>query len=220
MDAMNTVLQLEEFASRRQGLADENRILVSLSIKPGEIVTMGGPSGSGKTLLLRAIADLDPSVGRAVLEGKEREEYSGPAWRRGVRFLATESAWWAARVGDHFITPPTDDDLAALRLTSKVFTQEVSGLSTGERQRLALLRGLNPEPRVLLLDEPTASLDYDTTLLLETLVREQAQSLGFGVLWVCHDLAQRVRIADRAFQVSEGRLCELNGQDREWLSSH
>ncbi len=201
---MATILELERFASRRHDLSDAPLSRVTLEIRAGEIVTLSGPSGCGKTLLLRAIADLDPATGTAVLDGKQRDQYSGPEWRRRVGFVATESAWWETCVGDHFSTPPGSGDIAALALSTAILGREVADLSTGERQRLALLRSLANQPRVMLLDEPTASLDYDTTLRLEVMVRDYVASSQCGVLWVCHDLNQRRRVADRALAVIGG----------------
>jgi ABC-type iron transport system FetAB ATPase subunit len=78
-----------------------------LGVSAGEIVTLRGASGSGKTLLLRAIADLDPHEGEAFLGGVARSAMSGPEWRRRVRFVAAEAAWWADGVGEHFRAPDT-----------------------------------------------------------------------------------------------------------------
>ncbi len=217
---MNSILEIERFASRQHGLGNVPLSAVTLAIGAGELVTLSGPSGCGKTLLLRAIADLDPSIGTAMLDGKHRDQYSGPEWRRRVGFVATESAWWTARVGDHFPTPPAGDDLSALGLSAVVLTQDVSGLSTGERQRLALLRSLGNRPRIILLDEPTASLDHESTLCLEALVRAYITSTRCGVLWVCHDLTQRQRIADRAFQVDDGALRQVDKTEPKWVLSH
>lgn len=218
--AVITILKIERFASRRHDLADVPLSSVTLEIHAGEVVTLSGPSGCGKTLLLRAIADLDPSTGTAVLDGKHRDRYGGPEWRRRVGFVATESAWWTARVGDHFTTPPASDDLSALGFNANVLAREVSVLSTGERQRLALLRSLGNRPRIILLDEPTASLDHETTLRLEALVRAHIESSNSGVLWVCHDRQQRRRIADRAFQVHGGALHSVDKAEPQWVLSH
>lgn len=217
---MMTILEIDRFASRRHALADAPLSSISLEIRAGEIVTLSGPSGCGKTLLLRAIADLDPSTGTAALDGKHSDQYSGPDWRRCVGYVATESAWWTARVGDHFTVPPAGDDLSALGFSAAVLAREVSDLSTGERQRLALLRTLGNRPRIILLDEPTASLDHETTLRLEGLVRAYVESSNCGALWVCHDINQRQRIADRAFQVHGGMLHPVDKSQSPWVSSH
>ena len=74
----------------------------SLWLSGGECIAIRGPSGGGKTLLLRAIADLDPSDGVVCLEGRDRTTMSGPEWRRLVGYLPAEPGWWADTVGEHF----------------------------------------------------------------------------------------------------------------------
>ncbi len=215
---MTTVLELEKFAARRAG-ADSTAV-VSMAVSAGEVVSLSGPSGCGKTLFLRAVADLDPCVGRALLDRLERRLYTGPEWRRRVAYVATESAWWSARAGDHFATSPDVDMLAQLGLAETILKQNTSRLSTGERQRLALLRSLSTEPRVLLLDEPTASLDRESALRMESLVRRWVRASATAVLWVCHDRNQRARIADRAFEFHDNTLRDIPRPERSWASSH
>jgi ABC-type lipoprotein export system ATPase subunit len=83
----------------------------------------------------------------------------------------------------------------------------VARLSTGERQRLALLRALGPENRVLLLDEPTSGLDAENTGLVEALLRGRL-SLGTAILLVTHDPEQATRMASRHLEVRGGQLVE------------
>lgn len=78
----------------------------SFSLSAGECIAIRGPSGGGKTLLLRAIADLDPSEGIVYLEGHDRTTMSGPEWRRLVGYLPAEPGWWADTVGEHFTDWP------------------------------------------------------------------------------------------------------------------
>ena len=80
-------------------------------------------------------------------------------------------------------------------------------LSTGERQRLALLRAMERSPKVLLLDEPTGPLDEEATAAVEAMLREK-QGNGLAILWVTHDRRQAERIADRRFYIDRGRLRE------------
>ena len=76
--------------------------VLSFEVAAQECLAVEGPSGSGKTRLLRAIADLDPSEGYMFLEGIERRELAGPAWRRRVRYASAEPAWWDATARRHF----------------------------------------------------------------------------------------------------------------------
>ena len=171
---------------------------ISMNIDSGGCLALSGPSGSGKTLLLRALADLDPHEGGVLLDGSSQEACSGPEWRRKVAYLPAESAWWADRVGDHFEVTAAElrSDLELFALDPDCFDWQVDRLSSGERQRLALLRLLSIQPRALLLDEPTANLDRDSTAAVEERIAHFRRETGAAVLWVSHDADQRGRVAD------------------------
>ena len=181
---------------------------VSFAVQAGECVAMMGGSGSGKTLLLRAIADLDPAAGQLFLEGAERTEMTGPAWRQAVRYVPAEAGWWADTVGAHFPDDARragrrDRVLDSLGLNPDILTTSIARASTGERQRLGLARALLDEPKVLLLDEPTASLDPTSAALVEEVVRYQLL-LSRCVVLVTHDLAQAQRLARKLIRLENG----------------
>lgn len=177
----------------------------SFSAERGECVALSGPSGCGKTLLLRALADLDPSEGDVRLDGESRNDFAAPEWRRQVGWLPAESAWWFDRVGDHFSKVRTEcfQCLEKLGFEEDVLDWRVERLSTGERQRLALFRLLLNEPKVLLLDEPTAALDVSNVRKVEALIFNVRKTTGAAVLWVSHDPEQIVRVADRHLELWE-----------------
>lgn len=186
---------------RRPGLGP-----IDLSLAAGECVALSGPSGAGKSLLLRAIADLDPSDGAVSLDGTARESVAAPAWRRRVTYVAAESAWWADRVGAHFADAAAAHPIVqGLGLPAAALDWPVARLSTGERQRLALARALALAPPVLLLDEPTAALDPEATAAVETALRDRLDN-GCAILMVTHDAAQAGRLAGRRFRVADGKL--------------
>ena len=182
---------------------------VALTLAAGECVALSGPSGSGKTVLLRALADLDPNQGVVTLEGAARERFAPAQWRHEVALVPAEPAWWEARVGEHFPAPPPVP-LSRLGLPEEALDWEVARCSSGERQRLAILRALAMKPRVLLLDEATANLDAANRGRVEDLI-EDFRRAGGGVLWVTHDEEQAARIAQRRLWVHEGRLQEAPG---------
>ena len=179
----------------------------SLQIAPGECLSLQGPSGSGKSLLLRAIADLDPHQGRVLLDDIDSNSIPAPQWRRQVALLPVESQWWLDEVGAHF---PSDDCpwLVPLGFTVETMQWQVSRLSSGEKQRLALARALMNQPRVLLLDEPTASLDSQAVTALEQVVADYRQQTGAAVLWVSHDAKQAQRVGDRVAQLTATEINE------------
>ena len=175
---------------------------ISFEVAAHECLAVEGPSGSGKTRLLRAIADLEASEGYVYLEGAERREVSGPEWRRRVRYASAEPGWWGANAREHF--PPTaklDRLLSAVGLESAVLDRPISELSTGERQRLGLVRAIADEPRVLLLDEPTSALDAQAAALAEELIKFQILA-GRLVILVSHNPQQIVRLAHNRLLLS------------------
>ena len=172
---------------------------VSFDLQDGECAALQGPSGVGKTLLLRSIADLDPNEGTVKLDGTLREAMPAPTWRKRVTYLAAEPGWWSDIVQEHFSA--WDD---ALPLVMRLGLPEDCGpwpiqrLSTGERQRLGLVRGLMLRSRVLLLDEPTSALDPSSAAVVEALIAERVAD-GTSVIWSTHDDAQARRVGSRIF---------------------
>ncbi len=178
---------------------------IDLHLRAGECQTLSGPSGSGKTRLLRALADLDPAQGEVSLDDRERSTFSAPQWRRKVGLLLAESGWWLERVGDHFRQPETEL-FERLELPGEAFNWEVGRLSSGERQRLSLVRLLSNQPEILLLDEATANLDQANTAKVEALIGDWRKQHQTAVLWVSHDPQQQKRIGERNWMIESGRL--------------
>ena len=191
---------------RVEGLKRAELAAADFEVAAGECVALLGPSGAGKSLLLRALADLDPNDGRVSAFGHERAATAAPDWRRTVAYVPAESGWWADQVGDHFEEVANARSLLAdLGFEDDTPTWPVSRLSTGERQRLAFARALALSPKVLLLDEPTAALDLDSTARVETLIVEHMRN-GTAVVIVTHDTAQAERLGARIVHMREGRL--------------
>ncbi len=178
---------------------------VNLRIDAGEVVCVSGASGSGKSRLLRAIADLEPHSGRVALGGEDRDALAAHAWRARVMLVPAESQWWADRVGEHFARPMSEG-LAALGFPEDASGWAISRLSSGEKQRLALLRALSRDPAALLLDEPTANLDDGSTRRLEQWLLEQIAERGLAVIWVAHDAGQISRVARRHWRIDGAQL--------------
>ena len=181
---------------------------VDLRVDDGECISIEGRSGSGKSILLRSIADLDPHMGDCSLDGNACSAMAAPLWRRQVTYVAADPGWWAEQVSDHFT-----DTAAARALLPRVGLPEdalqwpVARLSTGERQRVALLRAFTEANRVLLLDEPTSGLDAESRDSVESLLRERLAS-GRSVVLVTHDPDFAQRIAQRRFIMDAGQLRE------------
>lgn len=204
---------------------DRARIVadVSLELEPSEVVTVAGPSGCGKSTLLRALATLIPfTSGTLRLEGHAVEALGVTAYRRQVAYVPQLPRMFAGSVADNVRTGPrfsgrTLSDAQVLELLARVglapelAARSAAQLSGGEALRLALARALANEPRVLLLDEPTAALDPDAArVVLEQLAGLAAA--GSALLLVTHveehaaffhDRAHRAR---RAYRMHAGVL--------------
>ena len=195
-----------------KALAVLNVAPVTLTLQARECLCITGASGTGKTLLLRALADLDPHDGEVLLANVASARIAADQWRRQVGLLPPESSWWEVRTGEHFRTGAALP-LARLGLAESLLDAPVSRLSSGERQRLALLRLLANQPKVLLLDEPTANLDPENTRRVEALIAEYRQHRPAAVVWVSHDPAQVTRVATRRAVLEGGRLQEPVGKE-------
>lgn len=189
-----------------QDLEFDHRGRFDVILHAGECIGLSGPSGSGKTRLLRCIADLDVHRGRVWMQGVAREDIPPPSWRRQVALLPAESAWWHDEVGAHFAETPASRTLESLGFTDEVLRWRVDRLSSGEKQRLAVLRVLAIRPRVLLLDEPTANLDDENIDRVESLVQTYLVEANAGSIWVSHDERQLRRVAGRRYRIVQGRL--------------
>ncbi len=176
-----------------------------LEVAAGEVVCLSGASGSGKTRLLRAVADLEPHAGQVRLGELQRDVLPASQWRAKVMLVAAESQWWFDTVGEHFCRP-VPEILDALGLPADAGGWQVSRLSSGEKQRLALARTASCGPSALLLDEPTANLDADSTRKVESWLIGWIRQQQLPTLWVAHDAEQIARVADRHFVIRNGGL--------------
>jgi len=179
-----------------------------LLLEAGALVGLEGPSGAGKSLFFKALADLIPHQGLVMLEGQSQAGFAAPLWRKRVGYLPAESAWWSDQVESHFQFPAFVP-FEALGLSRDLLNGPVSRLSTGEKQRLALLRLLENKPQVLLLDEPTASLDRASRGLLEAFLLDYLAKSGGAAIFTSHDPEQLVRLASKRYQMENLALSEV-----------
>jgi putative ABC transport system ATP-binding protein len=179
-----------------------------LEVAAGACIAISGASGSGKSLFLRMIADLDPHEGQITLDDVSQAAVPAPQWRRSAVYVAAESAWWLERAIDH-LPPALAVDARAMAVRLGVGARQMDGpvslLSTGERQRLSLVRGLVMQPPLLLLDEPTGPLDPVATEAVETELRT-LMTAGTAVIMVTHEAAQAGRMGAAHYIMADRRL--------------
>jgi putative ABC transport system ATP-binding protein len=194
---------------------------VTATIQAGACTAVTGPSGAGKSTLLRLLNRmLEPTAGRVLLRGTPLPALDVLALRRRVGLVAQRPALLTGEVLDELRVGrpdlPLDEArslLAEAGLPDDFADRATDGLSGGEAQRVCLARALALRPEVLLLDEPTSSLDPASAEAIERVVREQCDAGGTVVL-VSHDTAQARRLADDVIVLSAGRLTE-HGPPRE-----
>ena len=202
---------------------------VTLTIPRGSLFAFIGPSGSGKTTLIRLITLLDhPTGGRILVEGVDtrapKAEQLALRRRMAMVFqkpvpLSTtvernvEAGLKYRKVPSAEIGPRVQRVLGMVGL-SEFADRDATTLSGGEMQRVALARALVTEPEVLLLDEPTASLDPENTALIENLILRINREQGTTVILSTHDLAQGQRLAGSIALLMQGRLHQA-GNPRE-----
>lgn len=189
---------------------------LNLELRSGERHFIHGPSGAGKSLLLRALADLDPHQGTLTLNGVSQNEIPASQWRRHLAYLPAESHWWADTVAEHF-SHIEEEALQHLGFTHEVVNWQIMHCSSGELQRLALLRLLQNHPEILLLDEPTANLDPKNCQRVEQLLLDYQQQHHAALLWVSHDPQQMKRLATHCHTMQNGQLHEKAADESLWV---
>jgi len=186
---------------------------IDLTLPDAGITVLAGPSGAGKSTLLRLCNRLTvPTTGRVRFRGDDVAELEPLAHRRRVGMVFQRPAPFPGTVLENLrvACPGLDDGGAAAALERagldrSFLPRRADDLSGGEAQRMCLARTLATGPEVLLLDEPTSSLDPVASRDLEAHVRMLAAD-DVAVVWVTHDLGQAERIDDELHVVTGGRM--------------
>jgi putative ABC transport system ATP-binding protein len=190
---------------------------LNLELAAGDRLGLVAPSGAGKTLLLRALALLDPlECGTLSLLGRPPASWGLPRWRSMVLYLAQRPIAHSGTVEANLRSPWEFRELRGrggwryeringwlqdLGRDASFLAYDAKRLSGGELQLLALLRALQFDPTVLLLDEPTASLDGSTTAALEALLIEWLAAGARAAVLISHDSEQIQRFATRTLEL-------------------
>ena len=202
--------------------------LKRLSLERGEIVTLLGPNGAGKTTLLEILAFLlQPTEGRIRFDGVEVDYAAAGllSLRRRVALVPQHPILFTTTVFKNVAFP-----LKVRRRSKRERKRTVEGLldlvgmldfaqykahrlSGGESQRVAIARALACSPEVILLDEPTSSVDVENQITIERVIKEIRRDQGMSVIFTTHDLIQASRLADETVVLFEGKRSETTHEN-------
>ncbi|MEN2768317.1 ABC transporter ATP-binding protein [Ornithinibacillus xuwenensis] len=184
---------------------------ISFSVKEGEFIALLGPSGCGKSTILSIVSGIMKQTSGSVLLNDNPIEKSGI----GIGYMLQQDYLfpWKTILDNVLIGPTIQDTLSAeirekaIELLEEVGLQKVakqypSSLSGGMRQRVALVRTLITDPKILLLDEPFSALDYQTKLKLEDLVFKLLHAYHKTAILVTHDIGEAIAMSDRIIVMS------------------
>lgn len=194
---------------------------MNFGIEQGELVTIVGPSGAGKTTVLNMLGGMDaPTSGTILLDGQQvsalGEAQLTQYRRHDIGFVfqfynlvqnltALENVELASQICKEPLPADQALDLVGLADRMDNFPAQLSG---GEQQRVAIARALAKNPKLLLCDEPTGALDYQTGKQVLKLLQDACKTTGRTVIIVTHNLAF-TNIADRVIHVREGRAANV-----------
>lgn len=190
---------------------------ISFEIANGERVAIFGPSGAGKSTLIRLLNRLDePTAGTVYLEGQDYRQIPPRTLRRRLGMVMQQPNLFPGTVAENIRFGPmvqgnSLDDEKIKALLSGVdldgySDRDISKLSGGEAQRVNLARTLANQPEVLLLDEPTSSLDEAARREVEETIMSVLQSRDVTCILVSHDQSQVERLTERVLLLENGRL--------------
>lgn len=197
---------------------------MNFSFERGEFVVIVGPSGAGKTTLLNMLGGMDSaSSGKIVLDGNEVSAYSRKELtnyrRHDIGFVfqfynlvqnltAKENVELASQICKNPLPAAEVLDMVGLSHRSDNFPSQLSG---GEQQRVSIARAIAKNPKLLLCDEPTGALDYNTGKAILKLLQDTCKNSGKTVAVVTHN-SEFCKIANRVIHVREGKIssCEVN----------
>jgi ABC-type Fe3+/spermidine/putrescine transport system ATPase subunit len=194
---------------------------LDLTIEDREIFVIVGTTGAGKTTLLNVIAGVTDYEGSVLIEGRNVDKV--PPRKRGVGYLFQSLALFphltvASNIAFGLQASGIENSVAEKRVSSLMEMMRIQHLATryphmlsgGEKKRVALARSLAPSPQILLLDEPTSSLDHQTAKYLRIELINVLKRLGITTVYVTHDLREAEEIADRIAFMSNGRVEQVS----------
>lgn len=195
---------------------------VDFSIKKGEFVVVAGPSGAGKSTVLNILGGMDNlSSGEITVDGKDISRYNLKQLttyrRQDIGFVfqfynlvqnltAIENIELATQISENPLDPEKVLEQVGLKERRNNFPAQLSG---GEQQRVAIARALAKNPKLLLCDEPTGALDYNTGKAILKLLQDTCREMGMTVIVITHNLAI-TPMADKVIKVKNGKVHSID----------
>ena len=198
--------------------------------RPARIALLG-KSGQGKSTLLRILAKLDSvDSGEIYFKGQLMNEVDSRMWRMNVCYVAQQATMLPGTIKDNLVISskihnrPFEEDFARqlleeVGLNHLDWEKHAGDLSGGEKQRIALVRSLLLRPKILLLDEITASLDQQSKELVEKLLIKLHRNEEITYIWVTHDIEQAKNISERIWYMEDGKLAS-DVKSSEFFNNH
>lgn len=201
---------------------EENIILdnISFQIEEGDFVSIVGPSGGGKSTLLKMCCHLkSPSGGTITYKREDISKIDVVSLRKEIAYCFQMPYLFGNTVMDNLSFPYSirnkkiDMDriyslFSVFNMDKDFLNKKILNLSGGEKQRIALIRTLLFEPKVLLLDEVTSALDVENTVIVETVVRDLNKK-GVTILWITHNPEQSKKYANKILTLENGKVLSM-----------
>ena len=172
---------------------------VNLEVQAGDFLTLTGPSGGGKSTLLKIIASLiSPSEGEIIFEGQNQRDYEITTYRQLVSYCFQQPSLFGQTVADNLQFPfvirneassqvQIEQALTKVNLPTSYLNKNITELSGGEKQRVALLRNTMFLPKILLLDEVTVGLDARSIEIVHQFIKQLWQEAGLTIIQITHN---------------------------------
>ena len=193
---------------------------VNLEVKAGDFLTLTGPSGGGKSTLLKIIASLiSPSDGEIIFQGQNQRDYEITTYRQLVSYCFQQPSLFGQTVADNLQFPfvirneassqvQIEQALTKVNLPTSYLNKNITELSGGEKQRVALLRNTMFLPKILLLDEVTVGLDARSIEIVHQFIKQLWQEAGLTIIQITHNQTELSQAA-KVLWLEEGSLSDV-----------